>query len=127
MATNVGMMSSILGMKRVVNSTRACTDMPPRIGPMINPRKRSMLVQRPPPPTWKKVSAHNEFVEMATISPTRRTATIGSPRTGTIENGGIAGGPGTWSGGPTPVPVPESMSRASPESVNTVSVMEPPT
>ena len=105
MATSVGMMTTILGMKRTVNSMRAGTDSRPRIGPMMRPRNRSMLVHSPPPATWKKVRAHRLLVLMATMSPIRRAAAIGRPRTGTIENSGMGGGPPPASGGALPASV----------------------
>src|SRR5664280_766705 len=78
MATRVGMIRIILGMNRTVKSIRDWTDSRARIGPMIRPRNRSMLVHSPPPATWKKVSAHSELEAMATTRPTRRAATMGS-------------------------------------------------
>src|SRR5664280_358166 len=108
MATRVGMIRIILGMNR--------TDSRARIGPMIRPRNRSMLVHSPPPATRKKVSAHSELEAMATTRPTRRAATMGRPRTGTIENSGTDGGPPTAWGGAAPTSTAVSA---------TVSVMAP--
>ncbi len=50
--TSVGMITSIFGMKRFVNSTRAGTGSMRRIGPITKPTKRSIDVHSAPPTTW---------------------------------------------------------------------------
>jgi hypothetical protein len=82
--TSVGMISSIFGITRLENSTRAGIDIVPMIGPSTRPKNRSMPVHRPPPTTWKKSSAHWLLVAIATISPDHHDATTGSPPAGTI-------------------------------------------
>ena len=91
--TTVGMMSSILGMSRVVNSTRAGMDSRPRIGPSTNPRNRSRVVQKVPPTTWKKSTPHFESVAMTTTKPTSTRPTTGKPPSGTIWKSAGDGGP----------------------------------
>ena len=39
------------------------------------------------PETWKNVKAHAEFVPIAAMSPASTTATMGRPRSGTIDAG----------------------------------------
>src|SRR5579875_738037 len=101
--TTVGMMSSILGISRVVTSTRAGIERRPRIGPSTNPRKRSSAVQKPPPTTWKKSTAQLALVPTATANPTRATPTMGRPPRGTMSNSGRirpGGAPVAPAGGP---------------------------
>jgi hypothetical protein len=98
------MISTILGISRVVNSTRAGIDMRPMIGPRTNPRNRSMIVQAAPPTTCRNVSGHSSSTAMPTIRSTSTNATIGRPARGTIWNSGrsIAGGCASATA-PTPV------------------------
>src|SRR5207249_4892099 len=96
--TSVGMSSTIFGMNRLENSTRACTDMRRRIGPMTKPTNRSTLVQSAPPATWKKSSAHSLLLAIAATSAPRTATTIGIPANGTIVLGTAV--PGAAAGGP---------------------------
>ena len=80
--TTVGMISTIFGISRVVNSTRAGIDIRPMIGPSTRPRNRSMIVQAAPPATWKNISGHSLLDAIATISSTATIATSTSPRAG---------------------------------------------
>ena len=54
--TTVGMISTIFGISRVVNSTRAGIESLPMIGPSTKPRKRSMTVQAEPATTCRNSS-----------------------------------------------------------------------
>lgn len=99
MITRVGMISSIAGMKRVANSTRAGMDSLPRMGPMMRPTNRSMPVQRPPPTMWKKSRAHSQFAAIAATSRISTAPMIGRPAGGTIVAGGSGLAPGPAAGG----------------------------
>ena len=83
--TTVGMMSSIFGMSRVVNATRAAGGMLPMIGPSTRPRNRSMIVHAAPNETWRNTSGHSLSIAMPTTSATNATATRISPLRGTIS------------------------------------------
>ena len=86
--TTVGMISTIFGIRRVVNSIRAGIDMLPMIGPRTSPRNRSTIVHAAPPATWKNSSGHSLLDSIAAISSTATTATTTSPRRGTISKSG---------------------------------------
>ena len=74
MVTTIGMMMTIFGISRVVNSIRAGIDIEPMIGPSTRPRKRSMIVQAAPPATWRKSSGQSRSAAIA--------ATTGADRDG---------------------------------------------
>ena len=93
------MISTILGIKRVVNSIRAGIDMRPMIGPSTRPRNRSMIVQAAPPATCRNSSGHRVLTSIATTSPTIAIATNTRPLRGTIWKSSGAGGPETSAGG----------------------------
>ncbi len=81
--TTVGMMMTILGMKRAENSARVGIERRPRIGPMTRPTKRSMPVHSPPPTTWLNIRPHFQFPAIDTATKTTASATTGSPLRGT--------------------------------------------
>ena len=63
--TTVGMISTIFGISRVVNSTRAGIDMLPMIGPSTRPRKRSITVHAAPPATCRNSSGQSLLTAIA--------------------------------------------------------------
>ena len=79
------MISSIFGISRVLNSTRAGSDRLPRIGPIASPKKRSIPVHAPPPPTWKNSSGQNLFDAIAATSATNTIATTAAPARDDLE------------------------------------------
>src|SRR5206468_10646450 len=88
----------ISGTSRVESATRAGIGSRPKIGPRMSPRKRSMIVHAEPKTTWKNSSGQKRFATIATTSAAKTTATIGSPRRGTISKsraGAAAGGAAT--------------------------------
>src|SRR5262249_35160705 len=88
--TSVGISSSIFGMKRAMNSARACGERLPKIGPRKSPTKRSIAVQAPPPATWQKFRPQVQSEAIEPMSRPTAAATNGSPESGMIDAGGIA-------------------------------------
>src|SRR5271168_5414548 len=97
------MMTSILGMNRVENSTRDGTDIDPMIGPTASPTKRSIPVHNAPPATWKKSSGQSQFPAIEMMRSTKITAATARPARGTMvksgTGGGLPGGPAAVTGG----------------------------
>ena len=88
--TIAGISTTIFGMNLVVNSMRAGTERLPRIGPMTNPRNRSMTVHPAPNTTCMNSSDQSPPVATTTISATRITPASTRPTRGTISKSGIA-------------------------------------